>query len=82
MDNIKHIYLVHTYNGYIGGYLAGKKPLIYYAPRNEFIQFVQKLHKLHPDFKQIYVVNDGIVRAIEEKIKKDLLLSVGKYKEK
>lgn len=82
MDEIKHIYLVHTNNGYIGGYLARKKPLIYYAPRNEFIQFVKKLQKRHPDFKLICVLNEGIVEEIERKIKNDLMLNIRKYKEK
>ena len=81
MAKIKHIYLVHTNNGYIGGYLAGEKPLIYYAPCKDFIKFVEKLHKKHPDFKQIYVLNDGIVEAVERKIKDDLMLSIRKNKE-
>lgn len=80
MDEIKHIYLVHV-KGYIGGYLAGKKPIIYYAPQKKFIQFVEKLHKRHPDFKLICVLNEGIKEEIEKKIKNDLL-TIRKQREK
>jgi hypothetical protein len=68
---MKHIFLVHTDNGYIGSYIMGRIPAISYAPKKEFISFVKGLREDFPKMKPIFVVNEQIKRRIEQQIKWD-----------
>ena len=65
---MNHILLTHTNNGYIGAVTQGKCPIVTYAPRQEFIQFVMSLKEDFPTLKQVYVVDDKIRQIIENKI--------------
>ena len=67
---MKEIYIVHA-DAYIGCYKPGKCPMISYAPREKFIDFVKGLLEDYPDFKLRCVVNEGIIELVLEKVRID-----------
>lgn len=72
---MKEVYIVHV-DEFIGSYIPGKCPVISYAPREKFIDFVKGLREDYPDFKPRCVINEGISEAIRKKIFNDKLLRV------
>lgn len=76
-DVMKEIYLVHV-DAYIGSYLPSKHPVISYAPREKFIDFVKSLREDYPDFKPRCVINEGITETIRKKIQADKILMAAK----
>ena len=72
---MKEIYIVHA-DAYVGGYKPGKCPMVSYAPREKFIDFVKGLREDYPDFKLRCVVNEGIREVVEKKIIADRIMAV------
>ena len=67
---MKEIYIVHA-DAYIGCYKPGKCPMISYAPREKFIDFVKGLREDYPDFKLRCVVNEGRKELVLKKVRND-----------
>lgn len=67
---MKEIYIVHA-DAYIGCYKPGKCPMVGYAPREKFIDFVKGLREDYPDFKLRCVVNEGIKEVVLRKVRND-----------
>lgn len=71
---MKEIYIVHA-DAYIGCYKPGKCPMISYAPREKFIDFVRGLMEDFPNHKYRCVINEGIKQKVLCKIQSDRVLS-------
>lgn len=72
---MKEVYIVHV-DEFIGSYIPSKCPVISYAPRENFIDFVLMLKKKHPDYKPRCVINEGIAEAVRKKIQADKILHI------
>ena len=74
MQKIKDIYLVHLGNGLIGAYRPGRCPTIAYAPKDDFIDFVDSLREDYPEYRLRCVDNLGIRERIEKQVKIDRII--------
>ena len=65
----KFLYIVHVdrYSGYYNPFTRD----IDYAPRLEFINFVQEIIKKFPDYQIHCVRDEGIERAVMKKVEED-----------
>ena len=72
---MKEVYIVHV-DEFIGSYIPSKCPVISYAPREKFIDFVKSLREDYPDFKPRCVINEGIAEAVRKKIQADKILHI------
>jgi hypothetical protein len=73
---IKEIYILQL-DGEVGAYIPNKYKTYSYAPREEFIGFIEFLRDSYPNHKLRCIRNKGIEDWLKDRILKDKML--GKF---
>lgn len=70
---MKEIYLV-LLDGEVGAYIPSKYKTYSYAPRDEFVGFVEYLRESYPNHKLRCIKNKGIEDWMKKRILRDKML--------
>jgi hypothetical protein len=70
---MKEIYLV-LLDGEVGAYIPSKYKTYSYAPRDEFVGFVEYLRESYPNHKLRCIHNQGIEDWMKKRILRDKML--------
>lgn len=70
---MKEIYLV-LLDGEVGAYIPSKYKTYSYAPRDEFVGFVEYLRESYPNHKLRCIRNQGIEDWMKKRILRDKML--------
>lgn len=71
---MSEIYIVHV-DSYVGAYKGGKCPMISYAPRDKWIDFVKTMIEDYPDNRLRCVHDEKIEERVRRQINYNKLLT-------
>jgi hypothetical protein len=72
-SSIKEIYILQL-DGEVGAFIPSKYPTYSYAPKDEFIGFIEFLRDSYPEHKLRCIRNQGIEDWLKKRILKDKML--------
>lgn len=78
--SIKHIYITHVEDklgafGCVGG---NNRHFYSFCPKNEFINWIKGLSEDYPEFKLVYVENEGIREYLRKRLNEQKKLDIYK----